>query len=368
MFPDRALLDRFLTGECTAEEAEHVRQWLAADPRNLAQLNQLREIREVMSSRATWDVAGLWRRTAAEIARVEPEGGFARKDEPVGRIAPTGAGAPPDRRRRAPRFAWAGAAPRSYAWRIAAAITLVAGAALFWQEIRPDQPMIADSTVTTLHEYATGRGKVARLELPDGTAVLLSVASRLRVPTDFSRSRTVYLEGEARFTVPPRDGQPFFVQAGGLITRDLSTEFGVRAYPGEDGARVVVSEGSVSVRETVGPRAPATVLDAGDVLTRSAGRGIAVARGVDLSPYLGWTRRELVFRRVPVRAVLEELARWHDLEFEIADSSLATRKMSATLAADRLTPEVLSLLAASADMRVEYRGSTVVFSRARLRR
>ena len=62
--PDRALLDRYLTGECSAAEAELVREWLAAGHANRARIKELRDIREVMASRATWDVLDLWRQTA----------------------------------------------------------------------------------------------------------------------------------------------------------------------------------------------------------------------------------------------------------------------------------------------------------------
>src|SRR5687767_2132163 len=86
--PDRSLLDRYLTGECSAEEAEQVRRWLAAEPANLARLGELRDVREVIGSRSTWDVAGLWERTTREIARLEPDGRFGTREEPVGHIAP----------------------------------------------------------------------------------------------------------------------------------------------------------------------------------------------------------------------------------------------------------------------------------------
>lgn len=374
--PDRALLDRYLTGECSVAEAESVRQWLAADAANLARFRELREIREVMGSRVTWDVAGLWQRTTEAIARVEQDGIFAQRDEPVGHIRPSGSagGEMEDASRggrhtiaghRTPTFASVGRPSRWRAWSIAAAAAVVVGAGALWEALPREASAPSGSRVATLHEYSTDRGQVAELKLPDGTAVLLSAASHLRVPVDFSQSRTVYLEGEARFTVPRRGGQPFFVHAGGLITRDLSTEFGVRAYPGEAAARVVVGEGSVAVRDAAQLRASGMVLDAGDVLTRLAGETLTIERRVDVTQYLGWTRHELVFHGVPVGDVLKELRRWYDMEFEITDSSLAARKMSATLNANGVTAEVLALLAASSGMRVEYRGRTAVFSAAR---
>src|SRR5688572_20036696 len=63
---DPILLDRFLTGECTAEEVERVRAWLAVDSVNVAQMDELREVREVVGSTPTWDAKAVWRDLSVE--------------------------------------------------------------------------------------------------------------------------------------------------------------------------------------------------------------------------------------------------------------------------------------------------------------
>src|SRR5205823_9036692 len=51
-----------------------------------------------------------------------------------------------------------------------------------------------------MREFATARGRRAAIELADGTRIVLSVDSKLRVPVDYGRTtRAVYLEGEAYF-------------------------------------------------------------------------------------------------------------------------------------------------------------------------
>src|SRR5690606_13337061 len=135
--------------------------------------------------------------------------------------------------------------------RAAAAVAGLALGAAVWQlALRPDpatDPFVAART------YTTRPGQRAEMRLPDGTRVVLSVASTLRVPESYGdRSRSVALEGEAYFEVAHDDARPFRVHTARAIATDLGTRFGVRAYSG-DAVTVVVREGAVSLRPTAAP-------------------------------------------------------------------------------------------------------------------
>jgi hypothetical protein len=75
---------------------------------------------------------------------------------------------------------------------------------------------------------------------------MLGVASTLRYPAGFTDGpRQVW---EAYFDVVYEQDRPFIVRAGDLVAKDLGTQFTVRAYPEDAGARVVVREGRVAIR------------------------------------------------------------------------------------------------------------------------
>jgi transmembrane sensor len=342
---DWELLDRYLAGEATAEERAWVEAWLAEDPEHWAQLTALRD---AIAQAALAE-------PAVEEARAEV---WARLERELG-----GAGQGGNRRRpnggRA--FAVASRRPWSTAAQIAAAVVLSAagavgvGALLF--RGRPPAPVVAERVATT------ARGERAVLRLPDGTRVVLGVASTLRYPADFAGGpREVSLEGEAYFDVMHDERRPFVVRAGEMLATDLGTEFTVRAYPEDSGARVVVREGKVAIRAAGPAAAPERVVAPGQ-LGRLAAGGEPAVEPADTAAYFAWTEGRLVFDGTPLRDALPELSRWFDLEFRLADSTLGDVPLTATLKTQP-TPDVLDNLAASLGMRQRRLGRTVTLSSA----
>lgn len=90
-------------------------------------------------------------------------------------------------------------------------------------------------------------GEQRTISLPDGSIVMLNVASSIRYPADFDgESRNIALTGEAFFDVAPDVDKPFVVDTDELSTTVLGTQFNVRAYPSEK-TEVSVFEGNVKV-------------------------------------------------------------------------------------------------------------------------
>ncbi|MBA3345891.1 MAG: FecR domain-containing protein [Gemmatimonadales bacterium] len=240
-----------------------------------------------------------------------------------------------------------------------AALVLVAGAgALGGRALFRAEPELA-TPVSPMRVVTTPPGQRASFRLPDGTSVMLGVASTLRHPMSFGvGGREVHLEGEAYFEVVHQDGRPFVVRAGDVIAEELGTEFIVRAYPEDRQARVVVREGQVAVRA-----ADSSVATAGRVLLPGqSGRldtdGRPVVESADTSAYFAWTEGRLVFDDIPLRDALPQLSRWFDLEFLLADSALGQMSLTATFK-NQPTADALDLLAASLGMR-QVRGSRTV--------
>ncbi|OLE61892.1 MAG: hypothetical protein AUG74_14890, partial [Bacteroidetes bacterium 13_1_20CM_4_60_6] len=238
--------------------------------------------------------------------------------------------------------------PPAWAW-IAATIVLLTGSTVFWR--RPPLPRF--------REYATLPGQRSQLTLLDGTSVLLSVDSRLRLPRDYGvRERAVELEGEAYFVVRHDATRPFVVRTARGTTEDLGTQFDVRAYR-EEHLQVVVAEGRVVLRPAARTRtaSPLTlhprergVIDAGGTVTRT--RGIPVAR------YVSWTRGVLWFHEAPLSGVIAQLGRWYDLEIAVSDSALLAEPLTISFGPES-ADEALTALARVLDARVTRAGRSV---------
>ena len=333
---DPELLERYLASTATGEERARVEAWLREDPDHWTQLNALRD---AMAQAALAE-------PAVEQAKAEV---WARLEHDVGR-----AGEPREVRR--PTLGGVPAGRWSTGAQIAAAavITLIGaaavGALLF--RARPEAP------APVLRVAKTAPGQRATLRLPDGTQVMLGVASTLRYPASFERgSHELSLEGEAYFDVVHDASRPFAVRAGDLVAKDLGTQFTVRAYPEDVRARVVVREGRVAIG------AQGAVPEAGGVvasgqLGRLRDGGEPVIEPADTAVYFAWIQGRLVFDQTPLREALPQLGRWFDLEFRLADSALGDVPLTATLTTTP-TPDVLDNLAASLGMRQRRVGRVV---------
>jgi len=336
---DWARLARYLANECTPEEAEETRRWVEADPSRAEALAFMRDVNSAAgASQPKWGTDASWLRIAARKS--------ARERRP--RLFPfstPGAATP----------AW-----RRQVLRVAAAVALVAAGSLLWlsRNHRADTSAVA---VGVTREYVTPRGQRATFRLPDGSRVMLGVASKLRYAetTGGSAMRYLQLDGEALFQVKHDATRPFLVRTARAVTRDIGTRFAIRAYPSDTVTRVVVAEGSVELR---GDRLPAAdrgaVLTAGQLGQLGKSGDALVRSGVDVARYLAWTEGRLVFEDTPLRDVLDQLSRWYDLDFRLADSALGGRRLTATMAGEDMS-QTLELLASSLDLRYERHGSTV---------
>lgn len=105
-------------------------------------------------------------------------------------------------------------------------------------------------------EYTVPKGSKSSIKLPDGSVVWLNAGSKLQYATDFDKKdRTVFLSGEAHFTVVSNKNKPFKVHTSDLIVRALGTKFNVKAYPEEKTITTTLEEGIIDVQVIKGKKA-----------------------------------------------------------------------------------------------------------------
>jgi transmembrane sensor len=172
--------------------------------------------------------------------------------------------------------------------------------------------------------YRTAPGERATIELSDGTTVTLNVASRLEIPERFGdRTRTVRLHGEADFQVVHTTDRPFTVEADGVRSTVLGTEFSVRAYQPTE-VRVAVRSGRVAVDRAI--------LGASDVAYVTANAAtLTVARHQRLNDLFAFTTGRLVLPDVRLRDAIPALNRWYDVDIRLGNSTLGDRPIDAVL-------------------------------------
>ena len=134
----------------------------------------------------------------------------------------------------------------------AACVLLISGIWYFNQS----PPSIYQQEVAAIKESVIEKNnegdKPIAVILPDGSEVVLTPKSRVAYPINFiGDSRTVYLSGEAIFSVVKDFKKPFYVHANEIVTKVLGTKFVVRAFEKDKDVIVSVQSGQVSVYKPI---------------------------------------------------------------------------------------------------------------------
>lgn len=345
---DVFLLDRYIAGAATPDEAAVVDAWITKRPDNAQLFEILRGTFGATPETAPQsDADAVWARFNDRLASTQVA---AEKEDTTVRLKL--------HRTSGARSVFNDPSAQRKLWLIAGTIAAVAASLLIVvrTQYSPQPESVAPMPP---RQYAASKGQRAELRLADGTRVVLAPDSRLTVPADYdSTSRTVILEGQGYFDVVHNEAKPFSVKAGLAVVRDLGTRFDVRAFANESSVRVVVTEGKVQlVREQSGLDS-ARLLVAGQLgRVRRSGETSAAVR-VDTTRFVSWTKGILVFDRTPVLEALAELARWYDVDINLASASLRDLTLTATLRDQSLT-EVLNVVALALHASAERQGRIV---------
>lgn len=304
------LLDRYLAGTASAGEIEAVRAWISADPRRsaLARWSSASDD-EIAAVDAAWHrvAHGVMQSDASQTTHDVMQRTTATRSNLGGGVL------------RPPNIASA----RPSRWSAIASAVTIATAVVVVTSVARTALSHPPSPARVYVTHATERKTVA---LDDGTRVLLAPDSRFEMMPGFGReSRTVRLVGEAYVIVAHADGAPFIVQTGRIQTRVLGTAFGVRRYASDSAVRLAVVTGRVSVQNARG----AARLAAGNV-SEVTDSSTTVVSTADVHASVAWTQGRLVFTDTPVPVLLTALERWYGYHFELMDSVLTRRYVTAT--------------------------------------
>jgi transmembrane sensor len=325
-------LARYAAGECSPEERETMRRWIAENEERTRLTFELGLIgRASVLDREEWNTNAAWERLTVRAGAPKASPARSRSARPLTTFHA--------RSRVRETLAMGG---------IAAAIVVAIGSAYVLRNQHTNTPVVADADATVGRDFGTQRAQVAEVRLRDGTTVSLAPESRLSVMPGYgANERAVRLDGEGYFQVTHDSLRPFIVHTTKGDVRDLGTAFAVTSYSGDSTLRVVVSEGRVRVSMPGQPMANGPVLEHGDVAHVGRAPTPRVEHGVDVGQYLGWTQGRLSFYRAPLSDVVLQLGRWYDLRFVLQDTALRSRRVSmsvSTTSADALVDAMTAAL------------------------
>lgn len=207
--------------------------------------------------------------------------------------------------------------PSRKRWALAAGLAVVASLALV---------MVPKVQLWLASDHQTGVAELRDVVLDDGSRVALDAQSAISVEYTGAQRTVTLLSGQGYFEVTPSRERPFVVKAEGVSVRVTGTTFSVGLS--DAGVAVAVRSGSVKVSEP----AKGTVADlTPGQQVRLSRAGAVTLDEVAADDVAVWRDRRLVVYDVPIRQVVEQIARHTKAVVVFADSGIAEQPVTATV-------------------------------------
>ena len=199
-------------------------------------------------------------------------------------------------------------------------------------------------------------GTISKVNLPDGTKVVLNSGSTISYPNEFAQnSRDVSLAGEAFFEVVKDPQKAMIVSAPNLKIKVYGTKFNVNAFRDADAEEVTLVEGKISLTTP----SSGTNHD-GEVFLHPGQMGqfnintkkLSVAQ-VEPYYYSAWKDGVLVFHNAQFKDILHTLSRQFNVDIELKDKSLSTIPIEAKFKNERID-QILRLLSESSEFEFHF--------------
>lgn len=296
------IIQKYLQKEATAEEKEHLLDWLRESEANKKHFSGIRDI---------------WLATATSPVS-EPDYSKKAFASFAGEVKRQ------DRRSQSlgfPLFV-----------RVAASFALLVACSVggYWMGSRQLGGMLDMQQSIVMNHVVMGKGSKGSITLPDGTLAWLNADSRLIYPETFDAdSRRVKLEGEAYFEVMHNEQAPFYVETDGMVVNVLGTHFDVRNYSTGFTLETILLSGQVEVFF------PATrkrvLLEPNQKITCNKRTGNYETKAVNAADYIVWINDKLVCTNERLADVLHKMKRWYSIDI-VCDSGVPlNQRLSLTI-------------------------------------
>jgi transmembrane sensor len=223
----------------------------------------------------------------------------------------------------------------------AAAILLLPVLSLLIFKIHADKIQYGENTNDL--EVQAPAGFRMNIELGDGTQVWLNHGSRLKYPYRFSsKSRKVFLTGEAFFKVAHNKKVPFIVETNNIEVKATGTTFNVSAYP-DDIVETTLVEGTVILYDKSRNHEIKTLSPSECLKYNSEKNKYILESGDIIEKYIGWKDGLLVFKNDSIADIARKLEQWYGVDVKIKDTKVKEFTYTATFYDETLS-QVLELM------------------------
>lgn len=207
------------------------------------------------------------------------------------------------------------------------------------------------------------RGGEFKVTLEDSTEVWLNSESTLRYPEVFGADeRRVQVTGEAYFAVKSDPKRPFYVETGEQTVRVYGTCFNVRSYPDDPFVYTTLEQGSISITRRNIPSGEIMLSPGHQAMLSHNGESLDL-RVVDPKVITGWRHGRFVFEEQPLSAIMKDLSRWYDFDYEFTDPEVEKIVFMGSIPRYADFATAIAIIEKSGGLRFSTEGDKVVIGR-----
>lgn len=354
------LLSKKLTGEASGEELSRLEQLISENPEWQYAVQNLEGIwkKEPVYDQSVSEDAYLLHMNRLAEMNIALEEGAPQTEAPVVRL-------------------W-----RSRRWIWAAAFFVFAVAAYSVVNTQKKaSPVSAIASVQELNEVSTRMGSKTRIQLPDGTVVMLNSGSKLTYGKEYGlQLREVTLTGEGYFDVKKMKEKPFVIHASNINIRVLGTAFNVKAYPEDKHTETSLIRGSIEVTIKNRPDNKIILSPNEKLIVENnslPGQGAATEKSVvptvsinklkydqkdKTLPETQWVENRLVFRDEAFEELAARMERWYDVKIVIEGEQLKQTRMNGSFDKETID-QALEALRLMIPFKIEQKDRKIIIHR-----
>ncbi len=316
-----------LDGNISVDEKELLYNWIAKSENNLRYYSQIKDL---------WEASI---KDASKIAQTSRE--WERFTQRV-------AIQPQDNKWKIKLSLW---------YRVAAVLVIALLLAnLLYQEFKAAEPVYFTSMAP--------EGSVSQTILPDGTIIFLNAGSEIKYDVNTeSKSREVFINGEAWFDVERNEKKPFIVHTPYYDVKVLGTQFNVKTYDEDETVVTTLEEGSIQVLSTENLKLQEDILlEPGEQLIYNKSKRKLNINTVETRLYTSWKDNKLIFLSMPFGDLVKLLERKYGVDIEVLESDILKEHYSGTIKNETIL-EILNIIEHTHPIRYEIQDQKIIIQK-----
>ncbi|MDR2804133.1 MAG: FecR domain-containing protein [Dysgonamonadaceae bacterium] len=194
----------------------------------------------------------------------------------------------------------------------------------------------------SLVECAVPNGETRTVVLPDASKVTVNAGSMLIYPEKFGKTRYIYLNGEAYFSVIHNPKQPFVVKTMDFDVEVMGTVFNVSSYIDDEKSTATLKSGEVKINFR--DNSPSIILQPNEQLSFERKNHFIARNQVDVSNAIAWIKGNLVVQGSTLEEIARIIERKYGLHVYLNTSRYPNDRLTMKFSNDESIDEFMSIM------------------------